>query len=192
MSLIPIDISSYDGFRSDVLARAGQGLGYDVDGAFGYQCWDLVAELWMNIPEFSGQGLYPQTGPNLTAEECWTYSRNVNAGSSFDLIYNFNEVKCGDVVVLGSSPISTTGHIAFADENYSMNPSMILLGQNQVSPNFTIGHIPTLTSVLVQPYFIGAFRYKVWDCTPPTPSITIKKSSFPWFLVSRRLRNNYR
>lgn len=38
MALITIDITSYDTFRSAVLARAAQGLGYDVDGSFGYQC----------------------------------------------------------------------------------------------------------------------------------------------------------
>ena len=37
MSLIPITISSYAAFRTDVLNRAAQGLGYDVDGSYGYQ-----------------------------------------------------------------------------------------------------------------------------------------------------------
>lgn len=38
MALISVDITSYDAFRSEVLNRASQGLGYDVDGSFGYQC----------------------------------------------------------------------------------------------------------------------------------------------------------
>lgn len=37
MSLIPITISSYNEFRMDALNRAAQGLGYDVDGYYGYQ-----------------------------------------------------------------------------------------------------------------------------------------------------------
>lgn len=37
MSLLPIDTSSYDGFRTDALNRAAQNLGYDVDGYYGYQ-----------------------------------------------------------------------------------------------------------------------------------------------------------
>lgn len=189
MALIPIDISSYDSFRAAVLARAAQGKGYDVDGSFGYQCWDLAAELWMNAPEFAGQGLYPQTGPNYAAEECWTLSRNINAGSSFDLIDDYSQVRRGDCIVIGSSSISTTGHIAFADEDYGGSGTMVLLGQNQVNPDFTYGHIPTLTGVIVGPYFLGAFRFKDWSTTPPTPPITFAKSKFPWVLRARALQN---
>ena len=191
MSLITVPIDTYDNFRNAVLARAAQGLGYDVDGAYGYQCWDLAAELWMNMPEFAGQGLYPQTGPNYAAEECWTLSRNANAGSSFDLIYNYNEVKRGDCIVIGSSPISTTGHIAFADEDYGGSGTMVLLGQNQVNPDFTYGHIPTLTGVVVGSYFLGAFRNKDWNSTPPTPPIVRRDLTFPWVLLANKLRNNY-
>ena len=38
MALLPIDIATYEGFRTDALNRASQNLGYDVDGSFGYQC----------------------------------------------------------------------------------------------------------------------------------------------------------
>ena len=148
--------------------------------------WDLAAELWMTIPEFFGQGLYPQTGPNLYASECWTVSRDANAGDSFDLIYNFTDVKRGDCIVIASSPISTTGHIAFADENYNGSIMMNLLGQNQVDPSPIYGHIPTVTNVDVGTYFLGAFRYKQWGSGPgPTPVI---RSKFPWVLYSRKLR----
>lgn len=37
MSLLPINITSYDLFRSEALNRASQNLGYDVDGSYGYQ-----------------------------------------------------------------------------------------------------------------------------------------------------------
>lgn len=191
MALLPIDITSYESFRTDALDRAAQGLGYDVDGAYGYQCWDLAAELWMNIPEFSGGILYPQTGPNLYASECWTISRDVNAGMSFDLIWHLEDVKRGDCIVIDSSPISTTGHIAFADQDYNNSNMMDLLGQNQVNPDPVYGHIPTVTNVDVGSYFLGAFRYKAWETTPPTPTSSRRKK-FPWYLVSRRLREmNY-
>lgn len=186
MALLPIDISSYEDFRNDALDRAAQGLGYDVDGSYGYQCWDLAAELWMNIPEFSGGILYPQTGPLLYASECWTVSRDVNAGMSFDLVWHFEDVKRGDCIVIDSSPISTTGHIAFADQDYSNSNMMNLLGQNQVNPSPTVGHIPTVTNVDVGTYFLGAFRYKAWEINPPATKV--KRHGFPWFLVQRRLR----
>lgn len=186
MSLITVPINTYEDFRSAVLDRAAQNLGYDVDGAYGYQCWDLAAELWMNIPEFSGGILYPQTGPLTYASECWTVSRDVNAGMSFDLIWQLKDVKRGDCIVIDSSPISDTGHIAFADQDYSNSNMMNLLGQNQVNPSPTVGHIPTVTNIDVGTYFLGAFRYKAWETTPP--AVKAKRQQFPWFLVQRRLR----
>lgn len=179
MALLPINTSSYDGFRSDALARANQDLGYNVDGYYGYQCWDLAAELWMNIPEFQNSGLWPETGPSLAAMECWTVSRTANAGNSFDLIYNLTDVKRGDVIVLGPSPISDVGHIAFADEDYNGTTRMNLLGQNQVNPSIYYGHIPTVTNLSVA-NFLGAFRYKEW-LQPPTPTEEIEEiRKFPW------------
>lgn len=186
MSLLPINISSYDAFRSDALARADENEGYNVDGAYGFQCWDLAAELWMNIPEFSGVIYYPQTGPLTYASECWTVSRDVNAGMSFDLVWHLEDVKRGDCIVIDSSPISTTGHIAFADEDYRGSNIMPLLGQNQINPSPTEGHIPSVTNVDVGTYFLGAFRYKAWETSPPTPK---RKKGFPWYLVQRRLRD---
>lgn len=191
MALISLDISSYNIFRSQVLNRAAQNLGYDVDNFLGYQCWDLAAEVWMNIPEFSGLGLYPQTGPNLYASECWTYSRTNNAGSSFDLINSYSNVKRGDCIVIASSPISYTGHIAFADEDYNGTAYMNLLGQNQVDPSPEYGHIPTVTNLDVGSYFLGAFRYHEWEVTPPSPVITTRRGKFPWVLYARRLRNKH-
>lgn len=191
MSLLPININSYDEFRADALARATQGLGYDVDGYYGYQCWDLAAELWMNIPEFQNSGLWPHTGPNLAAMECWTVSRDANAGNSFDLIYNFNEVKRGDVIVIGSSPVSSVGHIAFADQDYAGYSYMNLLGQNQVNPSAVYGHIPTVTWLGVGAYFLGAFRYKQWQ--RPTPKAKTQKHKFPWYIYTKKInnKNNY-
>ena len=185
MSLISININSYDSFRSDALNRANQGLGYDVDGTYGYQCWDLAAELWMHIQEFEDGNLWPKTGPQLYAEEIWTVSRTQNAGSSFDLINSIFELKRGDVIVLGVSPISSTGHIAFCDENYS-GSLMRLLGQNQVNPSITLGHIPTVTPLDISA-FLGGFRYKAWNNRPPIH--LRKKSKFPWVLYGKKLRN---
>ena len=185
MSLISIDIASYNGFRADALSRAGQGLGYDVDGSYGYQCWDLAAELWMNTPEFSNSGLWPHTGPNLYVEECWTVSRVENAGNSFTLITSISDLKRGDILVLGPSAISSTGHIAFCDEDYS-GSTMNLLGQNQVNPNLTTGHIPTVTSVDISA-FLGAFRYNAWvQPVPPTPGVVSRKNRLPLILLTTR------
>lgn len=139
----------------------------------------------MNLPEFSGGTLWPKTGPNFAAMECWTISRTENAGNSFNLIYNLSDVKRGDVIVIGPSAVSSVGHIAFADENYNGTTNMNLLGQNQVNPDLTYGHIPTVTNLSVSA-FLGAFRYKNWITPGPTPS---QRGKFPWFLIARKLRN---
>ena len=186
MSLIPITTVSYNMFRGAVLTRAALGLGYDVDGYYGYQCWDLAAELWMNLPEFANSGLWPHTGPNSAAMECWTVSKVENAGSSFYLIYELSDVKQGDIIVLGPSAISSVGHIAFADENYNGTNYLNLLGQNQVNPDFIIGHIPTVTNLNVSA-FLGAFRYKEWADEPPVGRKS--KHKFPWFIYTQKIRN---
>lgn len=189
MALLPISINTYDAFRGDALARAAQNLGYDVDGYFGYQCWDLAAELWMNIPAFQDGQLWPKTGPNLAAMECWTVSKFQNAGTEFDLIYGIIELKRGDVIVLGPSPISNVGHIAFCDEDYNGTARMNLLGQNQVNPSINYGHIPTVTNLDIS-QFLGAFRYKAWETTPPVvTTYKPKKKHFPWVLYANKLRS---
>ena len=190
MSLLPISINTYDAFRADALARAAQNLGYDVDGYWGYQCWDLCAELWMNIPAFQNGQLWPKTGPNSAAMECWTVSRYQNAGTEFDLINGITELKRGDVIVIGPSAISSVGHIAFCDEDYNGTTTMNLLGQNQVNPSVYYGHIPTVTTLNISA-FLGAFRYKAWETTPPTPS-SDARSHFKWVLYANKLRNRNR
>lgn len=139
----------------------------------------------MHIPEFEDGSLWPKTGSNQYASEIWTQSRAQNAGTSFELITSAIELKRGDVVVLGLSPISATGHIAFCDEDYS-GDLMPLLGQNQVNPSLTTGHIPTVTTLSISA-FLGAFRYKAWNPTPPQP--TRRSSKFPWVLYAKKLRN---
>ena len=190
MSLLPISINTYDAFRADALARAAQNLGYDVDGYWGYQCWDLCAELWMNIPAFQDGQLWPKTGPNSAAMECWTVSRYQNAGTEFDLINGISELKRGDVIVIGPSAISSVGHIAFCDEDYNGTTTMNLLGQNQVNPSLYYGHIPTVTTLSISA-FLGAFRYKAWETTPPTPP-SDARSHFKWVLYANKLRNRNR
>lgn len=88
--------------------------------------------------------------------------------------------------MIDASAISSTGHIAFCDEDYNGTTRMNLLGQNQVDPNFTTGHIPTVTNLSIST-FLGAFRYREWGDTPPTPPVTRSKGSFNWVLMARKL-----
>lgn len=184
---IDLPTSTYDAWKSAV-----NGNGYDADGYYGCQCWDLCAEFWYNLGFPRG---YPvtQTGGNGSAWMCWTYSKDINKGDKFDLIYNLSDVKRGDVIVWDGTTSYPDGHIGFADEDYNGSGSIAVLGQNQGSggtpppishPNGgTTANVKTLGTL----GFLGAFRYREWEDTPPTPPVTRSKGSFNWVLMARRL-----
>ena len=174
---------TYDVWKSNTLGNE-----YDLDGYYGYQCWDYASLFWRNIGFSAG---FPQTG-NGYAYGCWTLRKNINAGDQFDLIYLLPLVKKGDVVVLDQGRFAgdTTGHIAFADEDYNGTSTLRLMGQNQEYASATLGYKVTIDNVSVLK-FLGAFRYKGWSTTPPTPPTPSGKSEkrFPWFIINQRRRN---
>lgn len=147
-----VNISSYSAFRSAVLGR-----GYDIDGYYGYQCWDGTALLWQQL------GLSLITGNGL-AIGCWDLKRNVNKYSQFDLVTNVNSLKKGDVVVMRPN------HIGFFDGYDGSN--MRILGQNQGgSPTNPNGGSGFNIRLIAKSSFAGAFRYKKWNATPaPAPA----------------------
>ena len=199
MGLVSVNINSYDGFRNDVL---GHEFNVDNSPTLIYQCWDLAAELWMNIPYFHALGgLYPQTGPLGYASEIWTVSRIQNAATQFTTFTDYKQIKRGDVLVLAPSVyFPTTGHVCFADEDYDPNgeePTKIqCMGQNQdpEHSNPTVGYKATLNKLHVGGYLLGAFRYKEWDNTPPTPTTINKKRGYKFWIygnVPKNRRNGY-
>lgn len=151
-----VPIGSYQSFRDTVIGKA-----YNVDGNHGAQCWDGACILWKRL----GSNL--QTG-NGYAKGCWDLKKSENAGSNFDLIYNISDVKRGDVVVFSTG---TTGHIGFADEDYSGSGNIAVLAQNQGSSRTKVTSYDSdggcyesafnVTSLSVST-FLGAFRYKGW------------------------------
>lgn len=138
----PVQITSYDVFRAQVINN-----GFDLDNAYGNQCWDGAALLWQQL------GRTLQTG-NGCAYGCWTLKRDVNAGSNFLLVVNKEDVRRGDVVVFQGGQY---GHIGFADENYNGGTYIRLLGQNQGGPN---GNFNVINMSMAG--FLGAFRFKGW------------------------------
>lgn len=168
--------------------NAVAGNGYNADGYYGCQCWDLCAEFWNNIGFPQG---FPQTGPNHYAAECWSVSRTQNAGDKFDLIYNISDVKQGDVIVWNGTSAFPTGHIGFADEDYDGSGEIAVLGQNQGTGGVPIPVIDpeggTTANVkrLGIANFAGAFRYKEWS-DPPIP-VKRDKENFKWVLYARKL-----
>ena len=177
---VDVPHATYDEWRANTIGNE-----YDLDGYYGCQCWDYASLFWRNLGFSAG---YPQTG-NGYAYGCWTLRREVNKGTQFDLIYNINDVKRGDVVVLdhGRFVGDDAGHIAFADEDFQGGLYLKLVGQNQENPSATYGYKVTVDNMNITK-FLGAFRYKGW--IQPTPTVSgIKK--FPWVLYANKLRKRY-
>ena len=181
---VSIPHSTYAEWRSNVI-----GEGYNVDYSWGCQCWDLVAELYFNAGFPQG---YPLTGPNNSAYECWTVNRDNNTSyggtTYFDLIYNLSDVKEGDIVVWNYTSQSPNGHIAFADEDYDGSGQLWCIGQNQGGTILPEGGTVVTRNHLYTSNFLGAFRYREWHTTPPTPT-EVKTNKFKWVLYARNLRN---
>lgn len=186
---ITIPHSTYDEWKNAVA-----GNGYNADGYYGDQCWDLTAEFWYNVGFPQG---FPHTGANHYASECWTVSRSENISYNgtqyFDLIYNLSDVKRGDVVVFDGTVDNPPGHIGFADSDFNPSTPLSILGQNQgtggvptpeVNPEGgTTANVNTLNAS----EFLGAFRFKGWQPIPPTPT-SRGKTHFKWVLYARKLR----
>ena len=180
MSLVTVDISSYNAFKAAVL-----GNGYDVDGVYGYQCVDMAKLLAGNAGRTSP---YWKSDPDGYAYEGWTVdsNRQYNAADYFTLVTSKADVRRGDLVVLMSTTSNPYGHIAFADSNWDASTtSALLLGQNQVDPNPTTGHVNTLTVVNITT-FLGAFRFKRWQ---GFKHYIPERQKFPWVLYARKLRD---
>jgi len=168
--------------------------GYNVDSSFGYQCWDFASEFWWNVG-------FPQRYPLITQSKAYTMwnlrdqNTSYNGTTYFDLIYNLDDVKQGDILVYNEFSSNPWGHVGFADEDYSTwhanNPGSyefpILSQNNQGIPDPAGGAYVNVHGYDTR-LFLGAFRYREWHTTPPKPSYT-RRTKFPWVLYANRIRN---
>ena len=160
--------ATYQQFRDATL-----GNGYNVDKAYGNQCWDFCALLWWQY------GLTLHTGPKGWASECWTSSRALNAVFPFTQVTKVSDIKRGDCVVFKGTSNYPTGHIAFADEDYKDGMTrMNFLGQNQGQGSLNPSNIANISLA----NFIGAFRNSNWTTSKPSTKDE-KKHKFPWAIA---------
>lgn len=150
--------NTYPTFQSWV-SKYPVGSAIDTDGAWGAQCWDYANAFWL-----AQVNRRLETGPNHTAAECWTYSRTVNAGSDFDLITDWNQIKKGDWIVWTGGAY---GHIGMAYSDGPNGSGLIdVYAQNQGGLAWPTGGaaISSMQYARVQGSltFAGAFRYKKW------------------------------
>lgn len=181
MAAVRWNMESYNAVRAAILAMAAQGQGIDFDGYYGYQCWDLGANLYWNAGRdtfktknsFTGDGgvdSYVQTTVLYGPAKTW------NEASPFTFISSWANVKRGDMCVWRAGGcnglIGITGHNAFADQDVTGNGDITCLGQNQTGSEIDPpgGHYPTLNNYFNSDGFLGAFRYTPWNGGPgPDP-----------------------
>ena len=164
-----VNHQSYDAFKQATINS-----GWNVDNAYGNQCWDLCSLCYWQY----GNTLY--TGPQARAKECWTVSKTRNEQTPFYAVEGKANIKRGDIIVIDGTSLYPSGHICFADEDYN--------GTDQLR---TFGQVPSLHGIngtaqvdtIGISLFLGIFRNEDWYIPPqPTPS-TEKKKKFPWAIA---------
>lgn len=178
---VDVPHATYDEWRN-----ATNGNGYDVDGSYGCQCWDFATLFWRNVG-------FPQGYPLITQSSAYTMwnlrEQNIsyNGVTYFDLIYNLQDVKQGDIMVYSPTSYNQYGHVGFADQDYSSWTGgyefPILSENNGGTPDPSGGAYVNIHGYDTR-LFLGAFRYRGWEVTPPP--IT-RKSHFKWVLYARKL-----
>ena len=182
---VSIPHETYFQWKSNV-----NGNGYDFDYTYGCQCYDLAAEFWWNVG-------FPPGYPIITNSSAYTMWANRNDNISyngttyFDLIYDVNDIKTGDIIVFNYTSYNEFGHVGFADVDYSSwqpDPNQpfefpILSENNGGTPDPEGGAYTNVHGYDIR-LFLGAFRYREWE-VGPTP--TRRKTHFPWVLRFRKL-----
>lgn len=173
--------------------NATNGNGYDFDSTYGLQCYDLVAEFWWNIGFPPG---YPVAGGTEYAYMIWddrTNNVSYNGVTYFDLIYSINDVKKGDIIVYSPFSGNAAGHVGFAAMDYNGTQEFPILSQNNSGEPYPGGGSYVNIHGYDVSLFRGAFRYRGWQTTPPTPGTPTytSKHRFPWVLYARKLREKY-
>lgn len=189
---VTIPHSTYDEWRN-----ATNGNGYDFDYTYGCQCYDLVVEFWWNVGFPQG---YPTSQGSGNAWQIWSDRANnvaYNGTTYFDLIYDVTQIKRGDIIVFKYFSGNPYGHIGFADVDYSNwtpDPNQpyefpILSENNGGTPDPEGGAYTNVHGYDIR-LFLGAFRYRAWETTPPTPTPT-STSRFPFVIYARKLREKH-
>jgi hypothetical protein len=161
MAKYKVDITSYDKFRAATLGKC-----YDIDGAFGAQCWDGAALLWQQL----GRSLLSGDG---SAKGCWLLKKSDNAGKDFDVIADKTKIRRGDVVIFGTG-IGKYGHICFADADYDPKKSTLACyGENQGGTSGKGQASAFCVKNYNAGWILGAFRLKKWAGASAKPTATV-------------------
>lgn len=148
---------SYQEFKNMVLGKS-----YDVDGAYGAQCWDGYAYYMQYL------GLKPAWCTTTGyAQDIYTNMDSNGMKEQTDLVY---KLQPGDIVVFPRNSVTPLSHVAIFDSDAG-NGYGNFLGQNQTSADasgsaFSIARLPYSAT------YYWAFRPKVLSQqqAQPTPA----------------------
>lgn len=164
MGYTKVNVSSPQSFCNEVFGK-----GYDVDGYYGYQCWDAWALCVWNLCNGASAPTKPGGGGAI---DCWNVSRNYYKNLGWQLITDKSQIQYGDWLVFSGGAY---GHIGMAVSN-NLGNYVKLLGQNQTgsgngSPfnivNFSLNN------------FVGAFRWPAWSKLVEAPKEDAKPEKAP-------------
>ena len=139
-------MKSYENFKNQVLGKS-----YDIDGAYGAQCWDGYAKYM----EYLGLPVYHCTQSGYV-KDIWNL-RNTSGIKKY-----MNEtliMRPGDVAVFGENPETPYSHIAIFDHDID-GVKGVFLGQNQGAPDGAFNLVTLSYSAT-----IGAFRPVIFEHT---------------------------
>ena len=164
---------SYQDFKNTHL-----GNGYDIDGWWGWQCWDFYAEYcnWLGVP-------YANCTDSGYAKDLWTQRHSNGILNYFDEV---EVMQPGDVAIFDVTPSTPYSHVAIFDSDAG-NGYGYFLGQNQGSSN-TNPNGGSASNIIAFPYsatFATAFRPK----SSNTQVITNSSESSP--VVSGMKKDDY-
>lgn len=160
---------SYQDFKNTHL-----GNGYDIDGWWSFQCWDLYAEYcnWLGVP-------YANCTDSGYAKDLWTQRHSNGILNYFDEV---EVMQAGDIAIFDVTPSTPYSHVAIFDSDAG-NGYGNFLGQNQGAPE-------GVTNIVALPYsatFATAFRPKSSNNNPQV----ITNSSEPSTVASGMKKDDY-
>lgn len=153
---VKVTTKSFKDWRNATINNA-----YDVDQECGYQCYDLANLFWKNA---TGRWVVSATkdgGVKGGASGIWGARKQNNKGNEFELITDYKKLKKGDIIITNNGKY---GHVCWLDQDFKDTKYLKVLGQNQGG---TGGKLPGAKVKDIEwtfkKYFLGAFRYRLWN-----------------------------
>jgi hypothetical protein len=142
-----VDISSYANFRANVFGK-----GYDVDGAYGYQCVDGISLLLSQLTD-------KRPSPKGGAAKGYWDNREQFVPLGFTIITDKTKILRGDITIFGNG---TYGHVGYADTDYTKD-KIAILGENQggTSGKGTAAYFSVKKYAVAN--ILGGIRFTKWN-----------------------------